>query len=398
MKNGFFSFLWVLCALTLSVSGLRAATLPSDPGIYAVIDTNLGSMVARLDYEKAPMTVANFIGLATGERGWIDLNTGLLRFDPFYNGITFHRVVDGFVNQFGSPNGQGTDGPGYSFLDEFDPALRHDLPGILSMANSGRDTNGSQIFITAVPTPGLDDVHSVFGTVVSGLDVNEAINQVPVDGDDKPLTDVVIQNIMIVRQGAKAEAFDIHAQGLPTPGSAAVVLDAVTESVEVERQAGSMAWLSRSGDLAGWSVVEAENYTDSAETAGEPTTSFGPDERGFFQATEVIYPNATAPQSLVGRTIRFTSSGVTAEVTFKADGLCDFQLLSITDVLVDVPYFYLVLSGYRMVVDMDPRGQGIVYFRYFFGDDPVANEKIHTGTAFTTPTPSSLSGTWEYLP
>lgn len=128
-------------------------TVRAEDGLFAIFQTNRGSFTAQLDYEKAPSTVANFIGLVEGTRGWLDAQTGALRREPFYNGITFHRVISGFMIQGGSPNGQGTDGPGYSFGDEFHPALRHDAAGILSMANSGANTNGSQFFITLAPTP-----------------------------------------------------------------------------------------------------------------------------------------------------------------------------------------------------------------------------------------------------
>lgn len=185
-------------------------------GIYAEISTSMGSVTCRLEYALAPKACANFIGLATGQRPWLDLPSGEVKTTPFYNGTTFHRVIAGFMIQGGSPNGQGTDGPGYSFPDEFSPSLRHDRFGVLSMANSGPDSNGSQFFITVEPTPWLDDVHTVFGRLYGGSNVVYAINHVATDtNNNKPLTNVVVLGVTIRRIGAEAQAFDINAQGLP---------------------------------------------------------------------------------------------------------------------------------------------------------------------------------------
>jgi peptidyl-prolyl cis-trans isomerase A (cyclophilin A) len=192
------------------MQGVRAQA-----GIFAEINTSMGSYTCRLEYAIAPKTCANFIGLATGERPWLDLETGKVRSEPFYNGITYHRVIAGFMNQSGSPNGQGTDGPGYSFVDEFDTNLLHDGFGDLSMANSGPDSNGSQFFTTATQTTWLNFKHSVFGRLTGGSNVVYAINNVATDANDRPLTHVVINSVVIRRVGPAANAFDIHAQGLP---------------------------------------------------------------------------------------------------------------------------------------------------------------------------------------
>ena len=165
-------------------------------GLYAKITTSKGEILLKLHYNKTPLTVINFAGLAQGTMhlGGSTKPTGT----PFYNGLTFHRVIANFMIQGGCPLGTGTGGPGYTFPDEFDKTLRHDGPGVLSMANAGPGTNGSQFFITHVATPHLDDHHTVFGKVVEGQDVVNAI----VQGD-------TIKTVEIIRVGKEAEQFKI---------------------------------------------------------------------------------------------------------------------------------------------------------------------------------------------
>jgi len=133
-----------------------------ESGTYAVFDTTEGSFTVRLFEKEVPKTVANFVGLAEGTKEWRDPSTGEKKTGPYYDGIIFHRVISGFMIQGGDRLGTGTGGPGYNFGDEFHPSLRHSRPGILSMANAGPNTNGSQFFITLGPTPHLDNRHSVF--------------------------------------------------------------------------------------------------------------------------------------------------------------------------------------------------------------------------------------------
>jgi len=169
------------------------------PGTYAHFDTTEGRFTVRLFHEQAPRTVENFIGLAEGTKEWAHPASGKKQNAPLYDGIVFHRVIDGFMIQGGDPLGQGTGGPGYKFADEFHPSLRHSKAGILSMANSGPNTNGSQFFITLGPTPHLDDKHSVFGEVVEGMDVVKRIGGVRTARGDRPVTDVVINKVTIER-------------------------------------------------------------------------------------------------------------------------------------------------------------------------------------------------------
>jgi len=178
---------------------LGAEELKQPPGTYVVFHTTKGKVVCRLFTDKVPKTTANFIGLVEGTKEWVDPKTKERVKRPFYNGLIFHRVIPGFMIQSGCPLGTGFGGPGYTFADEFHPALKHNKPGILSMANAGPNTNGSQFFITLAPTPHLDRRHSVFGEVVEGMDVVNAIVKVPRNQRDKPLTDVVMTKVEIVR-------------------------------------------------------------------------------------------------------------------------------------------------------------------------------------------------------
>jgi peptidyl-prolyl cis-trans isomerase A (cyclophilin A) len=157
--------------------------------VYALFDTTEGKFKARLYADKAPKTVENFVSLAEGTK------TG----KPFYDNLIFHRVIPDFMIQGGCPEGSGRGGPGYKFADEFHPSLRHSKPGLLSMANSGRDTNGSQFFITVTETPHLDNKHSIFGEVVEGYEVVEKISKVPRDSGDRPRKEVKINSLKIER-------------------------------------------------------------------------------------------------------------------------------------------------------------------------------------------------------
>ncbi|TQQ80578.1 peptidylprolyl isomerase [Halonotius roseus] len=162
----------------------------------ATLQTNHGDITVELFEERAPNTVGNFIGLATGSKEWTDPETGdTVKNEPLYDDVLFHRVIDDFMIQGGDPTGTGRGGPGYEFDDEFHDELTHDKAGILSMANSGPNTNGSQFFITLDATPHLDGKHSVFGEVTDGMDVVEEIGSVPTGRNDEPREDVVLESV-----------------------------------------------------------------------------------------------------------------------------------------------------------------------------------------------------------
>lgn len=195
------SNVFLFIGLTIGLFFLSACNLNDKgadfpDGIYAIMTTNKGDITLRLEYERVPMTVANFIGLSEGTI----VNNHKAAGEPFFDGLTFHRVIPNFMIQGGDPEASGMGGPGYSFKDEIHPELKHNVAGTLSMANAGPATNGSQFFITHNATPWLDGKHSVYGYVTEGLETVYKI----ANGD-------VIEHIEIIRKGSAAEAFDAPA-------------------------------------------------------------------------------------------------------------------------------------------------------------------------------------------
>ena len=202
-RNILIFFLLILAICNITKGEIMAAETKLDDGLYAKFVTSKGEIITTLEFEKTPLTVTNFVGLAEGTKEFKD-SKGRTS-GRYYDGLTFHRVIPKFMIQGGCPLGSGTGGPGYDFPDEFVPDLKHDRPGILSMANAGPGTNGSQFFITHVPTPHLDGKHTVFGHVVVGQDVVNAIQK----GDK-------IERLEILRVGAKAESFKADQQAFNT--------------------------------------------------------------------------------------------------------------------------------------------------------------------------------------
>ena len=173
--------------------------MPGDGELRATIHTSMGAFTLRLLEDVAPKTVANFVGLATGAQPWTDPRTGESGQGALYQNVVFHRVIEDFMIQGGDPTGTGRGGPGYRFEDECSPTAKHDKAGILSMANAGPNTNGSQFFVTLRATPHLDGRHTVFGEVFEGMDVVDSIGRTPTDRSDRPLTPVTIEKITVAR-------------------------------------------------------------------------------------------------------------------------------------------------------------------------------------------------------
>ena len=266
----------------------------ADPGIYAVFVTSLGGFTCRLEQAHAPRTTANFVGLAEGSNVWVDFRTGENKLEPYYDGTIFHRVVSNFVIQGGARQvGDSMEGPGYSFRDEFYSELKHDSAGVLSMANSGPNTQASQFFVTIVTNYSSGDgKYSVFGHVTDGMDVVQAINRVPVT-NERPIVDVVLSNVVIVRVGAEAEAFDTSACGLPvvTGTTSGLRRSATNLCVTFSRFTNSVPYFFFSSNLVSWSGAELA-FTTSAvsEVRYDVTRMMTNAHRQFFHMTQINYP------------------------------------------------------------------------------------------------------------
>jgi len=225
MNGSRFLRLCVLAVLAVAASGQVATpppagspsaktSVPLGPGTYAYIETSMGRIVCQLLPAEAPKTVANFVGLATGTKGWVDSKTGKERHTPFYNGLTFHRIIKDFMIQGGDPLATGEGGPGFGLDDEISAKLHFDKPGMLAMAKrSFPNSAGSQFFITTAAAPWLETKYSIFGQVVEGQDVADKISQLPTDEDDKPKTTVRIVKITIRKVGAGATTSGVRPQG-----------------------------------------------------------------------------------------------------------------------------------------------------------------------------------------
>ena len=247
----------------------------------------LGTFRVLLEHEKAPRTCANFIGLASGKRPWIDVTNGAVRTNtPYYDGLTFHRLVHSFVIQGGSPNGQGNDGPGYTILDEYHPDLRHSSDYVLSMAKSGfPNTGGSQFFITLRDTPELDDKHSVFGKVISGTAIIDGFKNpalYPTGGGDKPVTPIIMDSVVI--SGPSYAGFDLNNSVLRLPHVSgtdlSITRNAAASSMTAifDRKSKTEYFTYGSPNLSAWSPLgivlsmDAENaFQLNVESRTEPS-------------------------------------------------------------------------------------------------------------------------------
>lgn len=194
-----------LCSILFTLTACNDDYPDLQDGLYAEFVTNKGTFIAELYHEATPMTVASFVSLAEGEGEMAD---SIYRGEKFYDGLKFHRVIEDFMIQGGDPSGTGSGGPGYKFPNEIVDTLQHDSKGLLSMANSGPDTNGSQFFITLKETPWLNGLHTIFGEVVQGMDVVDSIGSVETGQGDRPVEDVVMEEVNIIRKGSAAKNFD----------------------------------------------------------------------------------------------------------------------------------------------------------------------------------------------
>lgn len=199
MQNRYRTARAMTLVLALMVAITGAACEKDGRGMtFAIIETSMGDIRCRLFGEKAPVTVANFVGLAQGTKSWVDPRSGRqVSGKPLYDGTIFHRVIPDFMIQGGDPLGSGRGGPGFRFQDEFHPELRFDRPYLLAMANAGQNTNGSQFFITVKPTPWLNNRHTIFGDCSESGEIVERVSKVETGPGDRPVQDVVIKRIRI---------------------------------------------------------------------------------------------------------------------------------------------------------------------------------------------------------
>ncbi len=434
------------------------------PGLFAVFEIEFtgeegedafGEFVCELYFDQTPMTVANFVGLAEGTQRWIDMNTLALRSRPFYDGLIFHRVEPGFVIQSGSPRGDGSGGPGYFFPDEILPELTHSEAGLLSMANAGPNTNGSQFFITLDEAPHLDGAHSVFGRVVRGMEVVEAIGTTPTgsdlnnddeeeenendgengengngnengdgengdngdengDGDngngeeppsipdDRPIDDIVIQRVTIVRNGPEAEAFDPDAEPLPRPRG--LLTELVGESrpfaLKFEQEYFNEYATFYSTDLETWFFLRGHLTNQEIPPNPAPLPArFNNEPQLFLRVARVEYPR-TAFAGLPNRTFdfRFESFSPTQVIRL------NFGPTALFGTYVENPGSSVEMSGNVRAFDtttpysgqlqliFDPEAFFPTQYNLTLSYDDESSGTF-TGTAFTDP-PRQVHGTF----
>ncbi|MCF7676228.1 MAG: peptidylprolyl isomerase [Akkermansiaceae bacterium] len=311
----------------------RPITKPAE-GLFAVFQMShdgrpAGSFTCQLHYDKAPIAVANFITLVEGSRSWIDVPRGRVANQPYYNGLKCHRIIANFMIQGGDPKGTGTGGPGYVFPDEFDPSLRHDHPGVLSMANSGANTNGSQFFVTVSERPSLNDVHTIFGEVVEGYESCVLpLSKVATSGSDVPVQDVVISGVAIERLGAAAQAFDPLAQSLPRVTAPQAVMTVANPAaglgtITVNQPARSLLSLFQTTNLTTWNspvtIYLDRNASPTQSLNVDPYVKDVPTQ--FFRVPITEYPSdAMAPSAMAGRTLTVQTGYGPLTVVFSPTG------------------------------------------------------------------------------
>ncbi len=302
----------LVIALVLLASSCKAQYPDLEDGLYAEIVTNKGTMVAKLFHDQVPVTVANFVALAEGVHPKVSEE---YQGKPYYDGLTFHRVMNDFMIQGGDPSASGGGSPGYTFADELVPELKHSKGGILAMANPGFNGNGSQFYITEKATPWLDGFdangdlkscrqsrtycHSVFGELVKGIEVQDSISNVEVNkGNNKPLEDVIIEKLTIIRKGSEAKSFDavsVFTEGEPNLMTNYEALEkAQQEKIKLAAAESAKAFLDANKDFKG-EVKEFPSgmimLLDEAASGTKPTSQQRAliDCAGYFESGDLFY-------------------------------------------------------------------------------------------------------------
>ena len=312
----------LLAVLTL----LSAAADGQTNGIFADFETSLGCFTCRLEPGLAPKATAHFVGLATGQCAWLDWHSGSAKFTSYYDGLTFTRVVPGTLIQAGFARGPTNSGVGYVLREEFDPPLSFDAPAVLALANTGPNSTGPEFFVTLTNQPDFDGKYTILGRVTEGWDAVKAIGQIPVAGTSTPLTNVRIQHITIRRVGTEAEAFDIHAQGLPlgTNVPLAVQVEAAGVALQFSNRLFANNLLFSSTNLATWTC---RNLGIGLSLPLQSSLTLPVAEQAqFFRLAQVRYPSTTlAPPALAGQSLWLHfSDGSTVVLTFHADGSASY--------------------------------------------------------------------------
>ena len=319
-----FSFILVSVAL---LQPLRAgAQIYADVAVGGAVS---GTFTISLKYQNAPVTVANFIGLATGKKAWLDGTTGAIHNTPYYTGVTFHRVIAAFMSQTGSRNGLGTDGPGYVFRNEIDPSLTHATLYTVAMANAGINSNGAGWYITskdilASTVTSLDYNYTIFGVVTSGTAICDAINSLTTDANDKPLTPVTINSIRIY--GPSYAGFNTTPNTLPVVCSAQPVMkvSGTNYTLGYTHAAYSNYVGYHTADLSSWTNYISAYYAATAPDAGDINVNGAvTGNKHFFNLSRTDYNKAVnhfAPTSFVSKTLSFSSPWGLITCAVSSDG------------------------------------------------------------------------------
>ncbi|MBK1878889.1 peptidylprolyl isomerase [Pelagicoccus mobilis] len=284
--------------------------------MYAVFTTSSGEFTAKLYHDQTPITVANFVGLAEGSVHRWDNEDSEPITGPYYDGIIFHRVISGFMIQGGSPNGLGTDGPGYSIPDEISPDLKHTKAGQLSMANSGPNSGGSQFFITLGAAAWLDGKHAIFGEIVDGQSIVNAIGDLPTGTADRPNNPPVIESITIVREGEEAAQFNPRDYEVPNIGYPKVEFheDGEQYVASFDRRTNADYIIRRTEDLDSWETDDSVTGSLSAPSSHDidVTEDISDSGSSFIEVTELSYPK--------------TIDAVGTQLTIKLEGNDDISI------------------------------------------------------------------------
>lgn len=395
-------YLFIALFSLLNVAAANADFTPTQDGLYATFDTTSGEFSAKLYFDQAPITVANFVGLAENTISHFSEIDGSSQNKNYYEGITFHRVIAGFVIQGGSPNGEGTDGPGYSFLDEINTELKHNKKGILSMANSGPNSNGSQFFVTLSATSAthLDGLHAVFGEVVDGIGIVDAIGGSATDANGKPTNSITINSVTITRKGAAAEAFD------PTD-SLRPFDPAINPKISAAPNGDLMASFPRnklkdyfvyaSTDLQFsdkpkrlfWSESESDIISHNVEIPADGSESV------FYHYSELSFPwgesrpggkfSFTLTEGFGKHDIELGEDGTATFTSETGSGECNYNWFDLGE-RIQV-YFYFPFSEWYEVqvhIEKSNLNSGNTFMRV---NDPFFDSFTHTGAFSYTPAP-----------